>query len=455
MSYAKPLYFINKQTQNNNQTNNIFDEANQYILDAFGKIRVTTPTTLLDIRFPGQNDGSANFLTNNLQIDSFFNGSYSGVYNNSKLLIEALGAGYYISQSRIFCTYQPGKSLLVMESGILYPGNDAYTTRIGYFNNIYPVVSNDLSVRNGLYFQHSQGIYSVNITNYTTGTPTTNSIIQSDWNIDKMDGTGISGLNLNFSKTQLFVIDMEWLGVGKIRFGFYAYGKIQYCHQVNNINILTSPYTSSINLPICYSIHNTQSTDVSANNFTQICSTVISEGGYTPLGKPFSISNQNVPVAISNTELPLLFLRGGGGNYYHQNIIPTSLTAISSSTNDFILYRLRLYLAGDSPVTGGSITWKPVNVNGYSVCEYSATLDPSSGYTGTFQTSSSIIIDENYFYGRGTNSFNPLGDIFSNQVLQITSNIENISDILVLTCVKIGSSSSSSLYGVLQWQEIY
>lgn len=450
MSYAKPLYFINQQAQNNNQSNTIFDEANQYILDAFGKIRVTTPTSLLDIRFPGQNDGSINFLTNNLQIDSFFNGSYTGVYGNSKLVIQALGSGYYISQSRNYCTYQPGKSLLVMASGILYPGNDEYTTRIGYFDNIYPVISNDLSVRNGLYFQHSQGIYSVNITNYTTGTPTTTSIIQSDWNIDKMDGTGISGLNLNFSNAQLFVIDMEWLGVGKIRFGFYVYGKIQYCHQISNINFLTAPYTASINLPICYSIHNTNSTISSANNFTQICSTVISEGGYTPLGRPFTISNNTSAINVNDSETPLLFLRGGGSNYYHQNIIPTSLTAISSSSNDFILYRLRLYLAGNSPInSGGTITWTNVNTD-YSVCQY------ATSYSGNFQTTNSIILDQNYFYGRGTNSFNPLGDIFSNQVLQLTSNIQNESDILVLTCVKVlGGQSQSTLYGVLSWQEIY
>ncbi len=430
-------------TQNTSIT--VFDNNVENTLDAFGKLRVSMPTTLLDIRFPGQASGDLEFRNNNLQITSTSSGSYSGAYSNSKLVVSAQGSGYYISQSRNYCVYQPGKSLLFLASGVLYPGNDAYTTRIGYFDNETPL-SNNLTVRNGLYFEHSNGEYSVNIKNDLV-----TQILQDDWNIDKMDGFGPSGLDLNFTNTQLFVIDMEWLGVGRIRFGFYAYGRIQYCHQVTNINGLTQPYTNSINLPICYSIHNTASTITPANAFTQICSTVISEGGYTPLGRPFTISNGNAPVQVSNSEKPLLFLTGGSANYYHQNIIPTSVTTTSSSTNDFMIYRLRLYLGGTYPYSvGGSITWIDVDTT-YSVCKYSTQINSP----GTFSTTGSIIIDQNYFFGRGTNSFNPLGDVFSTQILQITSNILNESDILVLTCEKLNSSSDSPTYGIISWQEIY
>lgn len=431
-------------TQNTSIT--VFDNNVENTLDAFGKLRVSNPTTLLDIRFPGQSTGSSSFLNNNLQICSDSSGSYTGSYLDSRLVISASGAGYYISQSRNYCTYQPGKSLLFMASGVLYPGDNNYTTRIGYFDNVLPL-SNTLVVNNGLYFQQAGGVYSININ--SSGISVEN-ISQTNWNIDKMDGFGPSGLNLNFSQTQLFVIDMEWLGVGRVRFGFYAYGRIQYCHQVTNINTLIQPYTTSINLPICYSIHNETGSGSNANYFTQICSTVISEGGYSPLGKPFTTSNNITSVSVANSEVPLLFLRGGSSNYYHQNIVPTSLTAISSSTNDFMWYRLRLYLAGDNPFSpGGSITWTDVDASN-SVCQYATSLA-----SGTFTPSNSIIIDQNYFYGRGTNSFNPLGDVFSNQVLQLTSNISNVADILVLTCYKVGSSSASAVYGVMSWQEIY
>lgn len=100
-----------------------------------------------------------------------------------------------------------------------------------------------------------------------------------------MDGTGISSISLNFTKAQLFVINFEWLSVGRIRFGFYLFGKINYCHQNTNLNLLTAPYMLSQNLPIRYEIITTYG---ETGSLVQICSTVISEGGYTPIGRSFS-----------------------------------------------------------------------------------------------------------------------------------------------------------------------
>jgi hypothetical protein len=432
-------------TQNTSIT--VFDNNIENTLDAFGKLRVSNPTTLLDIRFPGQSTGSTEFLSNNLQICNASSGSYTATYSNSKLVVNASGNGYYISQSRNYCTYQPGKSLLVLASGILYPGDNDYTSRIGYFNNQTPI-ANPLIVNNGVYFEHSGGVYSLNISNNGTIT----NIIQSDWNIDKMNGSGPSGLTLNFANTQLFVIDLEWLGVGRIRFGFYAYGRIQYCHQVTNINILTQPYSVSINLPICYSIHSNSSPGASATNFTQICSTVISEGGYTPLGRTFSVSSGS-PTGITingNTEEPILFLRGNvaNTNYKNQIILPINSTMIATTNNDLILFKLVLFLAGT--YTGTQPTWNDVNSD-YSVAQYGGNL--SSGYLSI----DGIVLDEGYFYGKGTSTVAPLGDIFSSQILQLTSDINNNSDILVLTATFVNGnpSSTATVFATLNWQEIY
>ncbi len=441
-------------TDSPNSKNNslsAFDNSIESFIDAFGKVRVSSPQTLLDIRFPGQSQGTTNFLDNNLQI-STASSTYTGAYSNSKLKISATGTGYYVSQSRNYCVYQPGKSLLFLASGILYPGDNAYTTRIGYFDNNTPLTSN-LTVKNGLYFEHSNGIYSVNIKNNLLTT-----IVQEDWNIDKMDGTGTSGLNLDFSNTQLFVMDMEWLGVGRIRFGFYAYGKINYCHQVTNINLLLEPYTNSINLPICYSIHSTTGTNP-ANNFTQICSTVISEGGYNPSGRAFSVSTgaNNISIAPGNTERILIAIRGDSTsssstrNYYHQTILPTSISIISASTNDLILFKLRLYRDQANFYSGTAPTW--TNVDSNSVVEYGIWANGSTG--GTLDnTSNSIIVDTDYFFGRGVNSFNSLSNTFNTTVLQLTQNVLGTADVLVLTCEKI-NSGSTSIYGVIGWQEIY
>ncbi len=435
-----------ENVSSNNNSITVFDNEVEASLDAFGKLRVSMPNTLIDIRFPSLSIASgtnSNFLKNTFQICSKSSGSYLATYEKSKAIISGTNAGYYISQSRNYITYQPGKSLLFMSSGVINPSNSAFTSRLGYFDSEFTTSTSYPTVNNGVYFEYSSGSISVNLKNDSV-----TSISQSSWNIDKMNGTGISGLNLDFTKTQLFVIDMEWLGVGRVRFGFYAYGRIHYCHQILNINVLTSPYTNNINLPISYTLHAT-SISAGSGNIRQICSTVISEGGYNPTGKPFSVSNsqENVdsPVTVPTSETPLLAIRGGGINYYHQDIIPTGISIIDTATNNNLLYRLRLYQDGNF---GGSITWSSVD-NNNSVVQYAK----SAAITG-FNSTNSILLDQGYFYGRGTIAFNGLGDVFNNLVLQLTANIDNTSDVLILTCQKIGQNSTE-VYSTISWQEIY
>jgi hypothetical protein len=73
---------------------------------------------------------------------------------------------------------------------------------------------------------------------------------QSQWNMDKMNGTGPTGYNLDISKMQMAYIDYTWYGAGFIRFGFRAVnGEIIYCHKMPNNNVNTQAYMRSGNLP--------------------------------------------------------------------------------------------------------------------------------------------------------------------------------------------------------------
>jgi hypothetical protein len=253
-----------------------------------------------------------------------------------------------------------------------------------------------------------------------------------------MDGSGNSGLNLDFTKSQLFCIDLEWLGVGRIRFGFFAYGRVHYCHQILNINTLTGPYITNINLPIRASISSTSG----SGSLTQICATAISEGGYTPLGYPFS-STTPTSITVTTTETSVIAIRGGPPNYYHQNIIPTNIGITSVGQNSFLIYRLRSYK--DGVAVDMTFPWK--NVSTSSVTQYCTP-------TGTVDASNSIIVTQDYFYGRVNNQFQ-LGDIFNNRILDITSTIDNTSAIMVLTCQNLNNSGTESVYGTFSWQELY
>lgn len=76
---------------------------------------------------------------------------------------------------------------------------------------------------------------------------------QSSWNIDKMDGTGASLMNLDLTKMQMFYIDYTWYGAGAIRFGFKNNrGEVIFCHRIPNNNVNTEAYMRSGNLPARY-----------------------------------------------------------------------------------------------------------------------------------------------------------------------------------------------------------
>ena len=120
---------------------------------------------------------------------------------------------------------------------------------------------------------------------------------------------------------------------------------------------------------------------------------------------------------------------------------------ICSSTNDLVLYKLEYFVAGT--YTGTQPTWTDVNSN-YSVAQYGGNVNGPS-----YNNTNAITLDQGYFYGRGTNTFSALGDVFTSQVLQITSNITNQSDILVLTATYVSNAGSAEVLATLSWQELY
>jgi hypothetical protein len=73
---------------------------------------------------------------------------------------------------------------------------------------------------------------------------------QSQWNLDRCDGTGPSGYNLDLGKMQMLYLDYSWYGAGFVRWGFRATdGNIIYCHKVVNNNVNYEAYMRSGNLP--------------------------------------------------------------------------------------------------------------------------------------------------------------------------------------------------------------
>lgn len=266
--------------------------GNSSMADAFSRLRVSEPVTLFDSQ---------------LQYDlqpliwetvTATGGTVTHQPSQSSALLATTAAvgSSVIRQSRAYVRYQPGKSQLVLMTGNLGQPVTGVRKRIGYFDDA-----------NGLFFQLLGSILSVVKRSGTSGGPVETVANQGEWNIDRMDGNGISGIDLDHTQAQIFLIDLEWLGTGRVRFGFVIGGQIYYCHEVLNSNRTDTVYMTTANLPLRCEITNVNG--AAAASMRQICSQVASEGGFQDeLGIPLSASNGATTISVT-TRRPVLSIR--------------------------------------------------------------------------------------------------------------------------------------------------
>ena len=110
---------------------------------------------------------------------------------------------------------------------------------------------------------------------------------QSDWNIDKADGTGKSGYNVDLSRMQMFYIDYSWYGAGFIRWGLRGTdGNVFYVHKMKNNNVNTEAYMRSGNLPARYESSTEPPASVISSSLGAADTTVgiASTAGFPPQG---------------------------------------------------------------------------------------------------------------------------------------------------------------------------
>ena len=259
--------------------------------DAFGRTRVSAPVTLFD---------SQNRYAKSSDFDESVSGSATSTHsdNESSVLLNVTSSSgdKVVRETRRVFAYQPGKSLLVMNTFVMPTIHANLRCRVGYFG-----------VNNGVFCERAGTAVRMVRRTYTSGSVVDNAVAQADWNGDKLDGTGSSGLTLDTTKSQIFWQDFEWLGVGSVRTGFVINGKFIVCHTFNHANILALVYMTTAILPIRYEIENTGATDGS-RTMKQICSTVISEGGYE---KKVILQTARTASAktVSTTLVPLVSLR--------------------------------------------------------------------------------------------------------------------------------------------------
>lgn len=323
------------------------------MIDAFGRLRVSNPHTIFDSTLRYTDD------TRNWSISTEGGANTShNVYRSSVSMNVGTASGdKAIRQTKRYFIYQPGKSLQIMSTFTMQPKVNV-RQRVGYFD-----------ANNGIFIEHDGTTAYIVKRSYATGSVVETKIPQSEWSEDKFDGTGYSKVTLDFTKTQIQWIDIEWLGAGTLRIGFVVNGVFYTAHKFHHANLITSVYMTTASLPIRYEIENT-GTAASATSLEHICNTVVSEGGHTPRVSSRSISTPLAGINVSNvTPTPVIAVRlktsRTGGV-----VVPVSCNLYGLQNTPF-----NYNIIQAATITGG--TW--VSSSAESHVEYNIT---STSYTG-------------------------------------------------------------------------
>jgi len=386
--------------------------------DAFGRLRVSNPLTIFD---------SKNVMSKNNLFDEDLTGSGTVTYTSNKstvnLNVTTASGDKVIRQSKRVMSYQPGKSLLILNTFVMNTPEADLKQKVGTFD-----------ANNGIFFYADGTTLKIVRRTYVTGSAVDTEISQSSWNGDKLDGSGASGYSLNVDKATILFTDYEWLGMGAVRVGFVIDGKFITAHTFLNANDLTTVYMQTANLPIRYEIETT-GTISGAAVLQQVCSTAIIEGGYPPEGLRQSIGTASlagVNLTTAGTYYNLATIRIKSGRPYAV-IIPIDIAASAISNSDFQI-ELRL---NATPSTAFSYTSYSDNV------EYDL--------TGTTTITGGTIVGQAYLSGKGANNLQFAQDGF-NFAYQLGQTIAGSSDTLTL-CAK-GGSNGDDICGTLKWVDL-
>lgn len=366
--------------------------------DAFGRLRTSTPFTLLDI--------THSQTINNIQESELVVGAGSSSYqSDAGVTLSVAGAGDRVMrQSRARAVCPPGKSVLVLITGILNLGNAATTTsRMGYYADA-----------NGFYVEYSDNRAWVGYRSGVSGSTVDTKVEQSLWN-------GSSNIVLDLGKVHVFFFDFQWLGVGIVKVGVIVNGIPQLLHVFHSTTI---QYAS---LPTRYEVESGGGS-ASMKNFA---STVISEGGYIKPGLQMSANTGITPRSVrKNVAAPIFSIR----------LVPGSRANVKMTTLNILrqgryagLWEIYVFRDVAGVVLSPNFQPKSQHVE----CDFEATALVASG----------TLVTSGYESGDSTSSFNIQEDI--NAV--IANNISDVSDMLVVMYTAI--DGSDDVFVSASWKE--
>lgn len=375
--------------------------------DAFGRLRVSEPFTLFDsrARYYDHNEFSSSTSTGGT-VTYDVNGS------TFELAVSSSNGSSVIRETKRVFPYQPGKSLLVLVTFCMNRPKTNLRQRVGYF-----------TTNNGIYLENDGIDNYLVIRSYSKGVLVEDRVKQTSWDYTFAD--------LNVDRTQIFWCDIEWLGVGSVRCGFVIDGQYVLCHNFHHANIAsnTTTYMTTAVLPVRYEITNTAAT-TSTSMLRQICSTVISEGGYNAFTYSETAGRGLDVLRLVNagTYYPAVSMRLKS-NRLDAIVLPRQVDVLSPSVNYY-----RWKLVSNPSLTGA--TWTGTSASGTVEIDTAATAvsggtELQSGYVSSRELSA-----------LGANEF----------AFQLGRTLAGVSDIVTLAIA--ATSNNADVLAQIGWQEI-
>lgn len=386
-------------------------------IDAFARWRVSNPETLFDSK--QIHDNQPLFWDDSEVSGSGTTSSHSTATASTTMGVALNTAGKRVRQTFQRFNYQPGKSQLVLLTGTLGAtgGGTGITRAAGIFDD-----------DNGIFMLDDQGTLKAVIRSSASGSPVDTEVAQSAWNLDKLDGTGASGITIDATKSQIIIIDYEWLGVGRVRIGFVFDGIPIYCHEFLNANNNAGVYMSTPNLPLRYEIENDGTG--AASELEHICSSVMSEGGVQDNGVLRHKDSGSISGLATGTTYAIIGIRLQSGKV-DASVLMETLSVLAATTNDKAHWELVF-----NPTVAGTFTYSN---------ETNSTVQTATGSSSNTVTGGTEI-DGGYF-----STALPVTSTTPN-ALRLGAAIDGTVDEIVVTCTPI--TNNITVEGSLTWREI-
>ncbi len=398
-------------------------------IDAFGRARVSNPVTIFDSKQIFDNQPL--FWDERLESGGGISSAHS-VNTASTVITSNLNtAGLFTRQTFQRFNYQPGKSQQVVMTGILRKsgGGAGVQARLGIFDD-----------ENGLFFEDDAGTLKVVRRSFVTGAAVDDKVAQANWNLDRMDGSGASRVVIDWTLSQLFTIDFEWLAVGRIRLGVIIAGMTIYVHQFLFANVLNVAYMSTPNLPLRFQLETQNPSAVSS--IECICTTVISEGGRTDLGILGRVSTDGAHVvcATQDTLYAIVGVRLKTTHFGADiGLRGSSFLEIVGSKN------IEWKLIWNPDIAGGGGTWTN---------RADSAVQTLVGVAANVVTNG-IVIDGGHFNSGGQQAGRAgFASAELENALRLGSSISGVPDEVVIAIQPIGGSTDAQIEGGLTWREI-